>query len=226
MNITAVTIGSTGDVQPFLALGHALHARGHQLTIATFPRFQAMIEKHGFAFVPIHGNEDLMMKLLIGDGVTGMKYLQGLSELLNQNKTEILQDVMNACRSADLILYTVLGSLAYHVAESLKIPCMRTLFCPLDKTGDTPIPGMPAFPLGRWYNRLTYSLSDAGFSLFTGKELNGWRSSLGLKTWNGHSYHNMNGKPVETLYAYSRFLAPKPKEWGGHLHVTGFWPLG
>jgi sterol 3beta-glucosyltransferase len=85
---------------------------------------------------------------------------------------------------------------------------------------------MPAFPLGRWYNRLTYSLSDAGFSLFTGKELNGWRSSLGLKTWNGHSYHNMNGKPVETLYAYSRFLAPKPKEWGEHLHVTGFWPLG
>jgi sterol 3beta-glucosyltransferase len=224
MNITAVTIGSTGDVQPFLALG-ALNARGHHLKIATFPRFQPLVEKHGFAFAPVHGDEDLMMKRLIGDGVTGMTYLKGLSVLLNQNKAEILADVLDACRSQDLILYTVLGSLAYHAAESLRIPCMRAMFCPLDSTGDAPIPGMPALPLGRWYNRLSYLLSDAGFSLFTKKELNEWRVGLGLEKWNGHSYHAMFGKPVETLYAYSQFLAPKPAGWGEHLHITGFWPL-
>ncbi len=226
MNITAVTIGSTGDVRPFLALGRALLARGHHLKIATFPRFQPLVGKHGLSFAPIHGDEDLMMSLLIGDGVTGMAYLKGLSALLNRNKAEILADVLNACQSADLILYTVLGSLAYHVAESLHVPCIRALFCPLDRTGNAPIPGMPALPLGPFYNRLSYSLSETGFSLFTMKELNAWRSALGLGKWSGHSYHAMFGKPVETLYAYSRFLAPKPKEWGEHLHITGFWPLG
>ncbi len=225
MNVVAVTIGSTGDIQPFLALGCVLSKAGHKLTIVTFPRFQALIEKRGFSFAPIHGDEDLMMKLLIGDGVTGMAYMKGLSALLNKNKDEILDDVYNACRSADLILYTILGSLAYHVAESLKIPCMRTIFCPMDKTGDYPIPGMKDWPLGRWYNRLTYSLSDIGFSLFTKQELNAWRISLGLGKWNGRSYHEMLGKPVETLYAYSGCLAPKPKVWGEHLHITGFWTL-
>ena len=167
-----------------------------------------------------------MMALLIGDGVTGMAYLRGLSTVLNQNKTEILSDICNACQSADFILYTLLGSLAYHVAESRKIPCMRVLFCPLDQTGDTPIPGMPALPLGRWYNRLSYSLSSIGFSIFTAKNLNQWRASLGLDRWAGHSYHEMFGKPIETLYAYSPSLAPKPAEWGEHLHITGFWSLG
>lgn len=225
MNITAVTIGSTGDVLPFLALGRTLRERGHRLTIATFPRFQALVEKHGFAFAPIHGDEELMMALLIGDGVTGLAYLRGLSAILNQNKSEILSDVEAACQGAQLILYTLLGSLAYHVAESRNIPCMRVLFCPLDQTGDAPIPGMPALPLGRAYNRLSYSLSNLGFSLFTAKELDAWRASLGLGPWKGHTYHKMFGKPIQTLYAYSSSLAPKPAEWGEHLHITGFWPF-
>ena len=61
MNITAVTIGSTGDVLPLLALGQALNALGHHLEIATFPRFQFLIEKHGLSFAPIHGDEDLLV---------------------------------------------------------------------------------------------------------------------------------------------------------------------
>ncbi len=223
MNITAITIGSLGDIRPFLTLGKTLSKRGHQLKIATFPRFQNTIENHGFLFSPIHGDEDLMMKLLIGDGVSGIAYMKGLDLLLNQNKNEILNDIYNACKFADMVLYTFLGSLAYHAAESLKIPCMRVNFWPADKTGDNPMPGMAALPLGKWYNRLTYSLSGISFSSFTKNQLNEWRNELGVGKWQGHSYRKMYGKPIETLYAYSRFLAPKPVEWGQHLHVTGFW---
>jgi Glycosyl transferases, related to UDP-glucuronosyltransferase len=166
-----------------------------------------------------------MMKLLIGDGVSGRAYMNGLTMLLNQNRMKILDDVYGACIGADLILYTFLGSLAYHAAESLKIPCMRVNFWPADRTGDNPIPGMPALPLGGWYNRLTYDLSGMGFSIFTKQELNSWRAELGLPKWAGRSYRTLFGRPVEALYAYSGCLAPKPKEWGEHLHLTGFWPL-
>lgn len=225
MDIAAITIGSRGDVQPFLALGQALSGRGHRLRIATFPRFQADVEKRGFSFFSIHGDEDRMMKLLIGEGVSGMAYIDGLTVLLNQNKRQILDDVYAACRGADLILCTFLGSLAYHAAENLKIPCMRVNFWPADRTGDNPMPGMPALPLGGWYNRLTYDLSEIGFSIFTNQELNGWRAGLGLPKWGGRSYRTLSGRPVEALYAYSEVLAPRPKEWGAHLHLTGFWFL-
>lgn len=57
-------------------------ARGHHLKIATFPRFQPLAERHGCTFAPIHGDEDLMMSLLTGDGVTGMAYLRGLSTVI------------------------------------------------------------------------------------------------------------------------------------------------
>ena len=225
MDIAMIAIGSRGDVQPFLALGQALRRRRHRVRIATFPRFREDVEKRGFPFSPIHGDEDLMMKLLIGEGVSGMAYIDGLTALLDQNKEEILDDVYSACKGADFILYTFLGSLAYHAAESLKVPCMRVNFWPADRTGNNPIPGMPALPLGRWYNRLTYDLSGAGFSIFTNQELNGWRAELGLPTWGGRSYRTLSGRPVEALYAYSEALVPKPKEWGEHLHLTGFWFL-
>ncbi|WP_164918928.1 glycosyltransferase [Caproiciproducens sp. NJN-50] len=225
MDIAMITIGSRGDIQPFLALGQALCRRGHHLGVAAFPRFREDVEKLGFSFFPIRGDEDRMMKLLIGDGVSGIAYMNGLTALLNRNKREILDDVYDACRGADLILYTFLGSLAYHAAESLKIPCMRVNFWPADRTGDNPMPGMPALPLGRWYNRLTYDLSGVGFSIFTNQELNGWRAGLGLSKWAGRSYRTLSGRPVETLCAYSEVLAPRPKEWGEHLHLTGFWFL-
>ena len=223
MKITVVTIGSRGDLQPILALGKMLCSRGHRLRIAAFPRFREDVERRGFSFSPIHGDEDQMMKLLIGEGVSGFAYMKGLTLLLNQNKEEILGDVCRACKGADLVLYTFLGSLAYHVAESLKIPCMRVNFWPADRTGDNPMPGMPVLPLGRWYNRLTYFLSGAGFSMFTKQELDAWRAGMGLPSWGKRSYRELSGRPVEALYAYSGSLAPRPREWGEHLHVTGFW---
>ncbi len=35
MNITILTIGTRGDVQPYVALGIGLQAAGHTVTIAT-----------------------------------------------------------------------------------------------------------------------------------------------------------------------------------------------
>ncbi len=52
MNNIAATVALTGDVCPFLDLGTALSERGHKLIIVTFPRFQALIEKYGLAFLP------------------------------------------------------------------------------------------------------------------------------------------------------------------------------
>ena len=38
MNITLLTIGSRGDVQPFVALGVGLKEAGHEVTLATGKR--------------------------------------------------------------------------------------------------------------------------------------------------------------------------------------------
>ncbi len=50
LQVLLPTLGSAGDVHPFIALGLALQARGHRATVLTNPLFQALIERHGLGF--------------------------------------------------------------------------------------------------------------------------------------------------------------------------------
>jgi sterol 3beta-glucosyltransferase len=53
LRITCLTIGSRGDVQPYIALCKGLLADGHKARIATHREFQAWIEGHGIEFQPV-----------------------------------------------------------------------------------------------------------------------------------------------------------------------------
>ena len=50
MKITMLTIGSTGDVRPYVLLGRELKSRGHEITIATFSGFEKMIGDAGLNY--------------------------------------------------------------------------------------------------------------------------------------------------------------------------------
>ena len=43
MNVFILTLGSRGDVQPFVALGRGLKAAGHEVTLATSASFESFI---------------------------------------------------------------------------------------------------------------------------------------------------------------------------------------
>jgi sterol 3beta-glucosyltransferase len=53
MDIKIPTIGSRGDVQPFIALALGLVRVGHQVDILTHPVMQNLVESHGLAFSPV-----------------------------------------------------------------------------------------------------------------------------------------------------------------------------
>ena len=52
-HILLLTLGSRGDVQPFVALGAALTARGHSVTLSTGKGFESLIEAHGLIAAPL-----------------------------------------------------------------------------------------------------------------------------------------------------------------------------
>ena len=58
LHVLLPTMGSAGDVHPFIALGAALKARGHRATILTNPIFQAVIEGQGIGFLPVGTAEE------------------------------------------------------------------------------------------------------------------------------------------------------------------------
>ena len=56
--VLIATAGSHGDVLPFVALGQALAARGHEVLLFANPTFQSMVEQAGLRFVGIGTQQD------------------------------------------------------------------------------------------------------------------------------------------------------------------------
>ncbi|MCP1372846.1 glycosyltransferase [Dyella lutea] len=54
-HIVFATVGSLGDLFPFLAVGQALAARGHRVTVATHPVHREPIERAGLVFADASG---------------------------------------------------------------------------------------------------------------------------------------------------------------------------
>ena len=64
MNITILTYGSRGDVQPFLPLSLGLMEKGYAVKLAAPQRFKELIEGYGISFVSLSGDpEDLSRRL-------------------------------------------------------------------------------------------------------------------------------------------------------------------
>ena len=56
MRISMLTIGSMGDVRPYVLLGKELKKRGHEITVAAFAPFREMAEEAGLHFFPLSGD--------------------------------------------------------------------------------------------------------------------------------------------------------------------------
>lgn len=78
-NFTLLTIGSRGDVQPFIALGKGLMKEGHNVTIATHAEFEDWIVKHGMKFKLVSGNPAELMSLMVTHGSMSVGFLKEAS---------------------------------------------------------------------------------------------------------------------------------------------------
>ena len=58
MNVLLIPIGSSGDVNPFVAIGLALQTRGHQVTMITNAHFEPLVTRSGFEFEPLGTAEE------------------------------------------------------------------------------------------------------------------------------------------------------------------------
>lgn len=121
MKILIATIGSRGDVQPYINLAQGLIAAGHQIRLATNPTLSALVESHDVPFLPV--GEPVNM------GVEGARLLEKSFDNMWLGMIRVMQlgarlvqeaypDVLAACQDADLVITTDTGS---GVAEAEKL---------------------------------------------------------------------------------------------------------
>lgn len=224
MKITALSIGSLGDVQPFILLGKELTKKGHDFSIAAFPDFQPEIEAAGLTYKLIEGDVRNMMRILLSERKSSKKSagIEGLKSVLAAHP-DVYDNINNAVIGNDLIIYMQFGAIAYHFAEKYNIPCIRTFVFPSDPTKQYAVLN-PKLPRNSIKCKIFYKTADLCMNLGSIEHVNLWRKKLGLKKWHKwSSYKKMNGKPILTLYQYSEVLAPRDPKWKSHIHITGPW---
>ena len=225
MRYTMVAFGSTGDVRPYILLGQELQKRGHQVKIAAFANFTNIVKEEGLDFYPLTGDAVDFISHVMKPRVSGVSYLRELEQAVRQFIDPMLDDLMVACKDADVLVCTFFGATVYSIAEKYNIPCVQTQFFPMDCNGSVPISSAPGLRLGKAWNKASYKLGYLLINSLEKRYLSDWRSREGmrLRKIKTDPDYIINGHRIPVLYAISPLLLPRPLSWHEQIYMTGFW---
>ncbi len=220
MIVTAVAVGTRGDVNPLAELGEEMIKSGHEFRILTSEAFRPLIESKGLTFLRLDTDADHVMKYLVTDYRTSRDFVKGLFKLKKENPG-FMEQTLSAIKGSDLVMYGTCSAFARHAAEYLGIKCARYFYSPMDPTAQYSLytDDFDSDKVLKSYNGL-----PDGMSLMTMIALNKWRKSAGLPKWKISSrYTELGGRKVLTFYPTSPLLMPPDPAWGDHIHVAGYW---
>ncbi|KAG7193804.1 Sterol 3-beta-glucosyltransferase [Scheffersomyces spartinae] len=223
-NITILTIGSRGDVQPYLALAKGLLKEGHHVTIATHLEFKEWIEKHNVGFKEIAGNPAELMNLMVTHGSLSVGFLREANSKFKTFINELLKSSWEACQGADLLIESPSAMAGIHIAEALGIPYMRAFTMPWTRTRAYPHAFIvPDQKKGGSYNYLTHVIFETVFWKGISGQVNKWRvNDLGLART---SLYQMQQFKTPFLYNVSPTIFPPSVDFPDWVRVTGYWFL-
>ncbi|MEM0964096.1 MAG: glycosyltransferase, partial [Bacteroidota bacterium] len=166
MHVFLTTVGSRGDVEPYLALATGLQAAGHEVVLSSARRFEPFAAEHGVSYAPTSDALPDLMDLpaarealeTLTDAVETARQFTRLIRLAGPAQQVLIEDSWEAVQEAtpDVVVYhpkafwgpsfaSALGAVAIHAP-------LQPFYVP---TADRPLPGMPRLSVPA-YNRLTY----------------------------------------------------------------------
>lgn len=254
MRVAVLAMGSRGDVYPYLALALGLRESGHEVRFAAYTNFEGEVRARGLEYAPILGDYHEIVTGELGarlaEGEPGKRrgakmeeagqnplllarhFLSTIAPLMRKT----FADALEICRGADAILCSAIGLFpAYHVAEKLGLPYVPAFLQPVHPTRELPSIAFPeapgrlpeGSPLRAWYNLSTYWIPGKVLVLLRRTTNKARREALGLPpVRGGNVLEAMVRDRVPCLYGFSETVLPRPADWGGHLDVAGYWPLG
>ncbi|EED20224.1 UDP-glucose:sterol glycosyltransferase [Talaromyces stipitatus ATCC 10500] len=224
LRITCLTIGSRGDVQPYIGLCKGLLEEGHRPRIATHAEFEPWVRKHGIDFAPVEGDPAELMRICVENGMFTYSFLKEASSKFRGWIDDLLTSAWSACQDSDVLIESPSAMAGIHIAEALRIPYFRAFTMPWSRTRAYPHAfAVPEHKMGGAYNYITYVMFDNVFWRAISGQVNRWRKlELGLR---GTTLDKMQANKVPFLYNYSPSVVPPPLDYPDWIRVTGYWFL-
>lgn len=224
LRIVCLTIGSRGDVQPYIALCKGLLADGHRPKIATHAEFEPWVRKHGIDFAPVEGDPAELMRICVENGMFTPKFMFQVNSNFRGWLDTLLNSAWVACQDADVLVESPSAMAGIHIAEALGVPYFRAFTMPWTRTRAYPHAfGIPARKMGGAYNYMSYVLFDGLFWQLSASQINRWRrKAMSLPPT---SLEKLQPNKVPFLYNFSPSVVVPPLDFSDWVRVTGYWFL-
>ena len=211
-SIILPSIGSRGDIQPYISLASALQNSGYQVKVATHPRMRELVEFYEVPFVPVGPDID------IGRDAADIRnrsfhFMIGMMRVMKFSFAvleKIHEDLLEVCRQADMIVvsHTAAGSME---ADKLELPQVSVTLHPQ---------AIPASdPEARLSSKVLGSLAGWGMGFFMSRPLDKIREQVGLPPMGpeGITSSLLNLIPV------SPHVIEPGRHWEERHKMTGSW---
>ena len=233
MEITILTIGTRGDVQPFIALGLGLKQAGYEVKIVTHLIFESWIRSYGFNFAVVEGNpqgfiESEEGKKILESGSNPIEFIRLFSQTISPFVDSLMSDIWQACQSTNAIIAHSALFWTYDLAQKLDVPFFLACYTPQTPTTKYPVAMGSGISSNGLLNYLSDPLSSIILWQIFRKPVDRWlQSRFGFFSrafWRSPLF-SMKKHKNPFLYAYSKHVLPKPRNWRESNYVTGYWFL-
>lgn len=217
--------GSRGDVQPCVALGRGLAERGNAVRLivaAGHDPLAAGLDTAVLSVDPARLMETDQVREWLSGGRNPVRFVTGFKRLIRPMAEMLLDEILSACKDADLLVFPTLGFVGHHLAERLGVDEALIHFQPSQPTSAFPHP-LVSRAFGA--NRLSYHLVEQLAWQLARPIFNTWRrDTLALPRLPlGGPIRTVRDVPV--LACFSEAVVPRPPDWPERVHVTGYWFL-
>jgi rhamnosyltransferase subunit B len=228
--ILIATIGSLGDLHPYIAVARALKARGRDAVIATAPEYRADIEKAGVGFAPVgpgfahFGDYRKVMEKLF-DVRTSARYL--IADIVMPHLRTTYEDLSRAAEGASLLVSHPLTLALPLIAAKKNLPWAATVLAPANffSTWDPPVIAGAEWMyglrrLGRTPYRVAFSLAAMALHRWEAP-YRAFRRELGLPPLTSQVMLAGQFSPYLNLGLFDAPLAQPQPDWPRNVRVTG-----
>ena len=227
MKALLIPVGSAGDVHPYLALGAALKARGHDVAIVANPYFASLVEKTGLDQRPWGTVDHYDTLTRHPDLWHERKGTQIIAAALQLGMPELYQIVRTEMERGPFIMVAHGLAFAARTAhEALGLPLVTIHLQPsgILSIHDAPIlhpllMSINRLPVG--LKRLVFWAVDRQADRVFGPAINQLRADEGLEPARhivGEWWHS----PQRVIGLFPEWYAPPQPDWPSQTALTGF----
>jgi UDP:flavonoid glycosyltransferase YjiC (YdhE family) len=148
MRIFAVTLGSIGDLMPFIAVASALSARGHDIVFASNDGYETLVRAAGFEFRAVWTRDSVRQSLDdVLESDPGEAWNRVRRDMFAASEKPVFDAVADAARHGPCVLlaaWSASGALRAH--QTLRLPLCRVYLSPRPLLDDGIAPDSRAAP--------------------------------------------------------------------------------